>query len=97
MKRRWSQQIISKGAKQAKITICEESNDLGIECNKGCDDDVINAGNGNDATGLSEEIHDPEECDSYDGAFEDEEEVILEDAWKMVAYWKKLKQYQWEM
>jgi len=79
LKRRRSQRIISKGAKKSKITIQEESDDPGVECNEGGDDDVINAGNGDDATGPSEEIHDPEECDSYDGAFEDEEVEIPED------------------
>jgi len=36
---------------------------LGVECNVGSDDDVVNAGNGNDISIKSEEIPDPEESD----------------------------------
>jgi len=77
LKRRRSQQIISKSAKKAQIAIHEESDDPGVEYNEGSDDDVINAGNGDD-TVLSEDIPDLEEYDSYDGAFGDVEEAIPE-------------------
>jgi len=39
-----SQHIINKGGKKAKISIHDESDDPGVECNVGGDDDVINAG-----------------------------------------------------
>jgi len=56
LKRRRSQQIINTGAKKAKITIHNDSNDLGVECNEGGDDDVVNTGNCDDATVESEAL-----------------------------------------
>jgi len=44
-------------------------------------DDDDNIGNGDDATVGSEKLPYPEESVSYDGAFDDEEEVFLEDDW----------------
>jgi len=79
LKRRRSQHVINTGAK-AKIMVHEESDDLGVECNVCDDDDGDNTGNGDDVNVASEEMPDLEECDSYDGAFEDEEDkVIMED------------------
>jgi len=66
-------------ARKAKITVHEESDDLGVECSLGGIDGDDNICNGDDATVGSEELPDPEESDSYDGAFDDEEEVFPED------------------
>jgi len=76
LKRRRSQHIINAGLKEAKLVIHEESDDPGVECNVGGDDYVVNAGNSDDASVDSEEISDLEECDSYNGVFEDKEEAI---------------------
>jgi len=79
LKRRRSQHVMNTSARKAKITVHEESDDPVVECSLGGIDGDDNIGNGDDATVGSEELPNPEECDSYDGAFDDEEEVFLED------------------
>jgi len=79
LKRRRSQRVMNISARKAKITVHEESDDPGIECSLGGIDGDDNICNGDDATVGSEELPDPEESDSYDGAFDDEEEVFPED------------------